>query len=64
MAVLVVLGCALVLVVAALVGAGAGYLARRDGASYPAAVTRAVAAFGATLGVAAAITAALATLAG
>ncbi|MBT2395414.1 hypothetical protein [Streptomyces sp. ISL-100] len=61
--VLFVLGCALVVLVAALMGAGAGYLARRDGASYPAAVTRAAAAFGATLGVVSAVTAASAAVA-
>ncbi|MCX4561568.1 hypothetical protein OHA02_36000 [Streptomyces phaeochromogenes] len=53
----------LVALVAVLLGAGAGYLARRDGASYPAAVMRAAAAFGATLGVVSAVTAAIAAVA-
>ncbi|MEU4033509.1 hypothetical protein [Streptomyces collinus] len=59
---LILLTCGLTLVVAALVGAGAGYLARRDHATYPAALGRAVAAFAATLTLAAAVTTALAAL--
>ncbi|GHE51684.1 hypothetical protein [Streptomyces capitiformicae] len=60
----IVLGVGLVLVAASMIAAGAGYLARRDGASYPAAVTRAGAALAATLTVVAAATAALAALTG
>ncbi|MGW1954561.1 hypothetical protein ACWCPI_17705 [Streptomyces sp. NPDC001920] len=62
LAYLLMSGCVLVLVVAFLVGGAAGYLARRDGASYPAAVTRAATAFGATLGVVAAVVGALAAV--
>ncbi|WP_405896191.1 hypothetical protein OG242_00310 [Streptomyces sp. NBC_00727] len=51
---------ALVLVVAVLVAAGAGKLARMDGASYPAALARAGMAFTATLTLAAALAATLA----
>ncbi|MET7779691.1 hypothetical protein ABZT28_28575, partial [Streptomyces sp. NPDC005388] len=50
----------LVVIVALLTAAGAGKLARLDGATYPAAVTRAAATFAAVLTVAAAVTAALA----
>ncbi|MFH8657879.1 hypothetical protein [Streptomyces afghaniensis] len=50
--------------VAALVGAATGYLARRDHATYPAALTRATVAFAATLTLAATLTSALATLTG
>ncbi|MFJ2730791.1 hypothetical protein [Streptomyces collinus] len=56
------LGCGLAVVVAVMVAATGGYLARRDGASYPAALTRAGVAFAATLTLAAAATAALAAL--
>ncbi|MGW0704165.1 hypothetical protein ACWD0A_33710 [Streptomyces sp. NPDC002867] len=59
---MVVLGCLLVVLVASLVGAAAGYLSRRSGASYPAAVLRAGAAFGATLIVVAAVAGALAAV--
>lgn len=52
-----------VLGTAVLTAAGAGYLARRDGASYPAMVTRAAAAFAAVLGVSAAVIAAVAAVA-
>ncbi|SEB60097.1 hypothetical protein [Streptomyces sp. PAN_FS17] len=62
-AVLVVLGCVLAVLVSVLVGAGAGYLSRRTGATYPAAVLQAGAAFAATLGVVAAVTAALTAVA-
>ncbi|WP_369695913.1 hypothetical protein [Streptomyces abyssomicinicus] len=47
-----------VLAFAVLAAAGAGYLARRDDATYPAAISRAAAAFAATLTVAAALIAA------
>lgn len=50
---------ALVLALALLAAAGAGKLARLDGASYPVALTRAAVAFAGTLTLAAAITAAL-----
>jgi hypothetical protein len=58
---LVVLVSVLVVIVALLTAAGAGKLARLDGATYPAAITRAAAAFGVVLTVAAAVTGALAT---
>lgn len=58
-AALTLLACALTLVVAVIVGTGAGYLARRDHATYPAALARAVVAFAVTLNLAAALTAAL-----
>ncbi|MCX4561571.1 hypothetical protein [Streptomyces phaeochromogenes] len=61
---MVLMGCALAVLFGVLTGAGAGYLARRDGASYPAAVGKAAAAFAATLMVATAVTAALCGLAG
>ncbi|MFD4116913.1 hypothetical protein ACFWSJ_26120 [Streptomyces niveus] len=53
---------ALVIVVALLAAAGTGKLARMDGATYPTALTRAVAAFAAVITLAATTTAALATL--
>ncbi|WP_435106672.1 hypothetical protein [Nocardiopsis synnemataformans] len=59
---LLILTCALVTIVAVLVGAGAAYLARRDGASYPRAIVRAAATAVATLTLAAVITTALAEL--
>ncbi|MGW0188196.1 hypothetical protein ACWDV7_20825 [Streptomyces sp. NPDC003362] len=59
---LVLMTTALVLVVALLAAAGAGKLARMDGATYPAALTRAATAFAAVLTLAAAVTAGLATL--
>ncbi|MFE3603229.1 hypothetical protein [Streptomyces sp. NPDC059142] len=49
----------LILIFALLTAAGAGKLARLDGASYPAALTRAAVAFAGTLTLVAAITAAL-----
>ncbi|MFG2586503.1 hypothetical protein [Streptomyces malaysiensis] len=49
----------LVVIVALLIAAGAGKLARLDGATYPAAVMRAAASFAAVLTIAAAVTAAL-----
>lgn len=59
---MVVLGCGLVVMLATLVGVAAGYLIRRSGGSYPAAVLGAGAGFGATLGVVAAAVAALAAV--
>ncbi|GGR05635.1 hypothetical protein [Kitasatospora griseola] len=53
---------ALVILVALLTATAAGKLARLDGASYPAALTRAAAAFAAVLTLAAAVTAALTPL--
>ncbi|MER6114238.1 hypothetical protein [Streptomyces hirsutus] len=61
-AALILLTCALTVVVAALVGAGAGYLARRDHATYPAALIRAAVTFAATLTLAATIASALAAV--
>ncbi|TVZ76880.1 hypothetical protein [Streptomyces sp. BK340] len=52
--VVVLLTIALVVVLALLVGAAAGVLARLDGVTYPAAVARACAAFAAVLALAAA----------
>ncbi|MGW7647126.1 hypothetical protein [Streptomyces bobili] len=60
---MVVLSCVVVVLAAVLVGVGAGYLARREGASYPAAVLRAGAAFGTTLITVATVTGALAAVA-
>jgi hypothetical protein len=57
--VLVLLVCALATLTGVLVAAAAGYVARRDHASYPAALTRAAVAFTATLTLAATVTAAL-----
>ncbi|WP_405633142.1 hypothetical protein OG933_43910 [Streptomyces sp. NBC_00016] len=56
----VLLTAALVLVVALLAAAGAGKIARLDGATYPAALTRAATAFAAVLTLAAAVSGALA----
>ncbi|MET7674382.1 hypothetical protein [Streptomyces seoulensis] len=53
---------ALVIVVALLTAAGAGKLARMEGATYPTALTRAAAAFTTVLTLAATATAALAAL--
>ncbi|MBT1095086.1 hypothetical protein [Streptomyces sp. Tu102] len=58
----VVFASVLVVILALLTAAGAGKLARLDGATYPAAITRAAAAFAAVLTVAAAVTGALAAL--
>jgi hypothetical protein len=58
----VLLTTALVIVVALLAAAGAGKLARMEGATYPIALTRAAAAFTAVLTLAATVTAALAAL--
>ncbi|WP_328687902.1 hypothetical protein OHA74_54160 [Streptomyces phaeochromogenes] len=62
-AALVLLACALTTVIATLVGAAAGYLARRDHATPPAALTRAAVAFAATLTLAATVTVALTAVA-
>lgn len=56
---LVLLTTAVVLVIALLAAAGAGKLARLDGATYPTALTRAALTFTAVLTLAAAVTAAL-----
>ncbi|MFJ8697455.1 hypothetical protein [Streptomyces roseolilacinus] len=58
----VLLTIALVLVIALLAAAGAGKLARLDGATYPAALTRAAVTFAAVLTLTAAVTGALAAL--
>ncbi|MFF4422244.1 hypothetical protein ACFY04_15915 [Streptomyces sp. NPDC001549] len=58
----VLFAIALVLIAALLVGAGAGKLARLDGATYPTAILHAAAAFTAVVTLAAAVTAALATV--
>ncbi|MGW2748465.1 hypothetical protein [Streptomyces sp. NPDC001450] len=58
----ILLACTVIVVVAALVGAAAGYLARRDHATYPAAVTRAAIAFAGALTLAAVLTTALSAL--
>jgi hypothetical protein len=46
---LILLATAFVLLAAALIAVGAGYLARRDHATWPHAITRAATAYGATL---------------
>ncbi|MEV5644052.1 hypothetical protein AB0L67_28470 [Streptomyces flaveolus] len=58
----VVFTAVLVVILALLTAVGAGKLARLDGATYPAALMRGGAAFAAVLSVAAAVTAALASL--
>lgn len=58
----VLLTIALVLVIALLAAAGAGKLARLDGATYPAALTRAAATFATVLTLTAAVTGALAAI--
>ncbi|MEU6212813.1 hypothetical protein ABZ891_23310 [Streptomyces sp. NPDC047023] len=58
----VLLTIAFVTVVALLVAAGAGKLARMDNASYPTALTRAAATFAAVITLAAVVTAALAAI--
>ncbi|MGW0817041.1 hypothetical protein ACWD00_28005 [Streptomyces viridiviolaceus] len=45
----VLLVCTVVVIIGVLAGVAAGFLARLDGASYPSVITRAVAAFAATL---------------
>ncbi|MFJ6783039.1 hypothetical protein [Streptomyces yangpuensis] len=58
----VLLTIAFVVLAATLAAVGAGKLARLDGATYPAACTRAAATFAAVLTLAAALTAALSAL--
>ncbi|WAZ26595.1 hypothetical protein STRCI_008189 [Streptomyces cinnabarinus] len=58
----VLLTVALVIVVALLAAAGTGKLARLDGATYPTALARAATAFGAVITLAAAVTAAIASV--
>lgn len=58
----VLLTIALVIVVALLAAAGAGKLARIDGATYPTALVRAAAAFAAVVSLAAVVAAALTAL--
>ncbi|WP_218780776.1 hypothetical protein [Streptomyces caniscabiei] len=53
---------ALVIVIALLAAAGAGKLARMDGATYPTALTRAATAFATVITLAAAVAGALAAL--
>lgn len=60
----ILLACAQVILIALLAATAAGYLARRDQASYPAALTRAALAFTATLTLAAALATALSSLTG
>ncbi|MDQ1052069.1 hypothetical protein ABZT03_37515 [Streptomyces sp. NPDC005574] len=60
MAVVVLFTTALVIIVALMTAAGAGKLARMDGATYPAALNRAAAAFAAVITVAAAVAGAFA----
>ncbi|MER5403000.1 hypothetical protein [Streptomyces sp. NPDC002599] len=61
---LVLLSIGLVIVVALLAAAGAGVLARMDGATYPTTLTRAATVFGAVITLAATVTAAIAALLG
>jgi hypothetical protein len=58
----VLITAALVVILALLVAAGAGKLARLDGATYPAALMRSAAAFAAVLTLAAAVTGALSSI--
>jgi hypothetical protein len=58
----VLLGAAVALVLAVLVAAAAGKLARLDGATYPAAILRAATVFASVVTLTAAVTAALAAL--
>lgn len=60
----ILLACAQVILIALLAAAAAGYLARRDHASWPAALTRAAIAFAATLTLAAALATTLSDLSG
>ncbi|WP_079084242.1 hypothetical protein [Streptomyces longwoodensis] len=59
---IVLLACTLTVLVALLCGVGAGYLARRDGSSYPAAGARAASATARVLTLAAAISGGLTML--
>lgn len=58
----VLITVALVVILALLVAAGAGKLARLDGATYPTALMRSAAAFAAALTLAAAVTGALSSI--
>ncbi|WP_406485515.1 hypothetical protein [Streptomyces microflavus] len=58
----VLLTIALMIIVALLAAAGAGKLARMDGATYPTALARAATAFAAVVSLAAAVTATLSAL--
>ncbi|MFD0287694.1 hypothetical protein [Streptomyces lutosisoli] len=58
----ILITAALVVILALLVAAGAGKLARLDGATYPAALMRSAAAFAAVLTLAAAVTGALSSI--
>lgn len=58
----ILLAWTVVIVIAALAGVGAGYLARRDNASYPTALTRAAVAFSGTLTLAAVLSTAVRSL--
>ncbi|MFD4605373.1 hypothetical protein ACFWPQ_46090 [Streptomyces sp. NPDC058464] len=58
----VLLTTALVIIVALLAAAGAGKLARMNGATYPTALTHAATAFGAVITLAATVTTAFAAL--
>ncbi|MFE6309325.1 hypothetical protein [Nocardiopsis sp. NPDC057823] len=60
--VVLLLACGLVGLVAVLVGVAAAYLARRDQATWPKAITLAAAAFAATITLITAVTVALATV--
>lgn len=60
--VLIAFACTLTVLIASPIAAAAGYLARRDQATYPSAISRAATAFTAVLLLAAALTTALATL--
>lgn len=59
---IVVFSAVLIVLLSLLVAAAAGKFARLDGATYPAAMTRAATAFAATLTLAAAVTGAIALL--
>ncbi|MFF4403337.1 hypothetical protein ACFY2W_20310 [Streptomyces sp. NPDC001262] len=50
---LILIGCVLITLLAVLISGAAGYLARRDRATYPQALTRAAIAFATTLTLAA-----------
>ncbi|MEU8579395.1 hypothetical protein [Streptomyces abikoensis] len=56
---LILISCALIALLAVLVAGVAGYLARRDQATYPQALTRAAIAFAATLTLVATLTTAV-----
>jgi hypothetical protein len=60
---MIIVACALVTLTGLFVASAAGYLARRDHASYPTAVTRAAVAFAATLTLATALATAITSIA-